>query len=76
MIEEHESVVVTRNLPEVGLHAGDIGTVVHIYGDRQGYELEIFAANGDTIDVVTVPGDAVREARHDDMRTVRAWAAE
>jgi hypothetical protein len=30
MINEHDCVVLTESIPEAGLEAGDIGTVVHV----------------------------------------------
>ena len=35
------------------LKAGDLGIVVMIHGKHLGYELEIFSAEGRTLDVVT-----------------------
>jgi hypothetical protein len=40
MIEEHDCVVLTANLPAEGLEAGDVGTVVHIHKGGEGYEVE------------------------------------
>ena len=51
MIKEHTQVVLTQDLPEQGLFAGDVGVVVHIYSDGQAYELEIFTLDGQTVDV-------------------------
>jgi hypothetical protein len=31
MIGDHDNVVLTEDLPEAGLEAGDIGTVVHVH---------------------------------------------
>ncbi len=31
MIREHDCIVLTANLPDDGLEAGDVGTVVHIH---------------------------------------------
>lgn len=53
MIQEHERAVLIVDLPEHGLKAGDVGTDVHIYDDGVAYELEIFSADGHTLDVVT-----------------------
>ncbi|MFZ4827755.1 MAG: DUF4926 domain-containing protein [Phototrophicaceae bacterium] len=60
MINEHEQVVITTDLPEHDLKAGDVGVVVHIYHDGVAYELEIFALDGRTLDVVTVEAQHVR----------------
>jgi len=49
MIKEHDQVVITADLPEHDLKAGDVGVVVHIYADGEAYELEIFALDGRTV---------------------------
>ncbi len=33
MINEHERIVLTKSVPNEGLEAGDVGTVVHVYAD-------------------------------------------
>ena len=40
MIKEHDIVVLTEDVPEEGLTAGDVGTVVHIHNNGEGYEVE------------------------------------
>jgi len=71
MIREHERAVLTRDLPEEGLQAGDVGTVVHVYCDGAAYEIEFFALDGRTLDVVTVEADMVRPIGRRDMLHVR-----
>jgi hypothetical protein len=71
MIQEHERAVLTRDLPEQGLKAGDVGTVVHVYRDGVAYEIEFFALDGRTLDVVTVEADQVRPVDRRDMLHVR-----
>lgn len=65
-IAEHDVVVLTRDVPEHKLVAGDTGVVVSIHLDASGarlaYVLELFAVDGSTIDVVDVPADCVRRA--------------
>lgn len=59
---EHEVVVLVRDLPEAGLAAGTVGTVVHVYGcscEVAHYEVEFFA-DGSTVGVVTVSGNDIR----------------
>ena len=60
MIPEHERAVLTVDLPEFDLKAGDVGIVVHIYSDDDGYEIEFFTLDGHTFDVVTVDAAQVR----------------
>lgn len=71
MIQEHERAVLTVDLPEHHLRIGDVGTIVHIYGDGKAYELEIFSADGHTLDVVTVEADQVRPVSRRDVLHVR-----
>ena len=73
-----QRVVLTRDLPEQGLRAGDVGVIVEHYAARpgvpEGYELEFFTATGKTIALVSVPATAVREASADDVLSVRELA--
>jgi hypothetical protein len=75
MINEHERAVLTVDLLEYGFKAGDVGRIVHIYGDASAYELEIFALDGHTLDVVTVEANQVRSVSEHDMLHVRDWSA-
>ncbi|MCC6126770.1 MAG: DUF4926 domain-containing protein [Pirellulales bacterium] len=60
-----QRVVVNRDLPEEDLCRGDVATVVEIHrdgnGNAIGYEVELFAADGRTLAVASVPVDAVRQ---------------
>ena len=63
----HSYAVVTRDLPEAGLRAGDVGVVVRIHArpgsaEPTGYMLETFTVDGESIDTISVPADAVRAA--------------
>ena len=49
MIGELDSVVLTRDLQEYGLAAGDVGTVVHCYANGPAYEVEFVAGSGHTV---------------------------
>ncbi|MFW5826918.1 MAG: DUF4926 domain-containing protein, partial [Alkalispirochaeta sp.] len=40
MVHELDTVVITRDLPERGIVAGDIGVVAHLYADARGVEVE------------------------------------
>ena len=75
----YQRVVLTQDMPKEGLRAGDVGVIVEHYPARadvpEGYELEVFAANGQTVAVVSVPASAVREAtEHDVLERPRAGA--
>jgi hypothetical protein len=60
MIEEQDSVVLTRDMTQRKLRAGDIGTVVLVHRDGAAYEVEFVTLGGDTLAVVTLPAGAVR----------------
>ena len=60
MLKEHDTAILTIDLDKYHLKAGDIGTVVAIYDNGEGYEIEFFTASGQTLDVITVDGDSVR----------------
>jgi hypothetical protein len=74
----YQRVVLTQDLPKEGLRAGDVGVIVEQYPSRaavpEGYELEVFAANGQTVAVVSVPASAVREATEREVLSVREMA--
>jgi hypothetical protein len=51
-------VVLTRDVEEFGLKSGDVGTVVHCYGQGEAFEVEFVAASGETVAVLTLmPAD-------------------
>ena len=60
MIREHDSIVLATDLPEYSLKKGDIGTVVMVHGEGEGYEVEFVALNGETVAVVSVLTSQVR----------------
>ncbi len=73
-----ERAVLTEDLPQESLKAGDVGVVVEYYpareGVSEGYELEFFSANGKTIAVVSVPAKSVRQATEREVLSVRELA--
>jgi len=75
MIEELTSVVLTTNLPERGLQAGDIGTVVLVHQKGKGYTVEFMTLSGDTVAVITVPAERIRPIRTNEIAHARELAA-
>jgi len=58
MIRELDSVVLTHDIDEHGLKRGDLGAVVHVYGDNVAYEVEFVTADGYTAALLTLmPAD-------------------
>ena len=60
MIAEHSMVVLNDDRTTDGLHAGDVGAVVHVYGDGRAYEVEFIDGDGTTIALLTLEADDVR----------------
>ena len=76
MIREHDRAVLTVDLPDTGFSVGDVGTVVHVYANGAAYELEFFALDGRTLDVVTVEAGQLRAVRRSDVLHVRELSAD
>jgi len=72
-------VILTRDVIEHGLRAGDVGTVVerHIVPDvlEEGYSVEFFDMTGNTVAVATLPASALRLPTPADRPAVRALSA-
>ncbi len=74
MINELDDVILTRDVPERGLSAGDIGTVVLVHRNEAGYEVEFTALDGETIAVLTLLPQQVRPANSREIAHVRPLA--
>lgn len=71
MIELFKEAVLVVDLPDKGLEKGDVGVVVEIYGDHNGYEVEFMTKEGRTIAVETLNPDQVRAIGKQDIWHVR-----
>ena len=76
MIEEHDCIVLTRDLLDEGLQAGDVGTVVHIHRDTAAYEVEFATLTGQMVAVATVLPSQLRPVNRQDIVHVRALAVD
>jgi len=75
MFQELDTVVLTHNVENHGLKAGDIGAVVHCYQDGQGLEVEFVTAEGKTIALLTLTPTDVRLMREREILHVRELSA-
>lgn len=75
MIKEHERIVLKVAIPDEGLEAGDVGTVVHIYRDGRAYEVEFTTLEGNTAAVVTVEASQVRPVHKREITHARELQA-
>ena len=60
MITEHSMVVLNDDRSANGLNAGDVGAVVHIYGEGKAFEVEFVDGDGSTIALLTLEPSDVR----------------
>ncbi len=58
-------------MPALGVEAGSIGTIVHVYPGSVAYEVELFTPAGETIDVVTLNADQVASISFEEVRKRR-----
>lgn len=75
MIKELDTVVLTTDLADHGLTAGDIGTVVMVHGHGQGFEVEFTTLEGATLTVASLDAADVRAVDHNEIAHARAVAA-
>jgi hypothetical protein len=71
MMKELQSAVLTTDLPEYGLNAGDVGTIVLVHGDN-GYEVEFMTLEGETLAVVSLRPDQLRAVEPREIAHARA----
>lgn len=76
---EHDRAILVRDLPNAGLAKGDVGVVIHVHtaadGVVQGYLLELFSVDGESLQTVTVAAGDVRAAGPADRMHARHAAA-
>lgn len=63
-------VVLTRDMPAIGLRAGDLGAVVEVYAP-EAIGVEFVAASGRTQALVTLHPNDLREVADNDLVSVR-----
>ncbi|MGA2260657.1 MAG: DUF4926 domain-containing protein [Acidobacteriota bacterium] len=71
MIKEHDCVILTQDLADEGLVAGDVGTVVHVHQSGTGYEVEFMTLAGETLTVTTLLPSQLRPIARRDVAHVR-----
>lgn len=76
MLELYKEVILTHDIPEDQLKAGDVAVLIdfvaHPSDGEQGCILEVFNAVGDAIAVVTVPISAIKSLQSDQVLSVRS----
>lgn len=74
MIAEHSLVVLDCDPPDAKLNCGDVGTVVHVYKNGAGYEVEFVDGVGQTIALVTVGSNDIRPIKSGELLHARMTA--
>lgn len=70
-MNEHDTVVLSRPLPDHGLEAGDVGAIVHVYDAGKAFEVEFVAGGGATLAVVTLEANDIRPVATGEILHVR-----
>jgi hypothetical protein len=71
MIREHDTVVLTEDLPSERLRAGDVAAVVHVHRGGAAYEVEFVTLTSETIAVTTLAPRQLRAVAPGDLAHVR-----
>jgi hypothetical protein len=59
-----DSVALTRDRSDAGLRRGQVGTIVEVYADPAGYEVEFVDPSGETYAVIAVSADELLVLRY------------
>jgi hypothetical protein len=70
-ISEHSVIVLTRDIPDLGLKAGDVGVVVHEYAKGKAYEVEFVTGSGRTLAVETLDPKDLRPVGDSEILHIR-----
>lgn len=75
MFDELDTVVLSHPINEHGLKEGDLGSVVHVYHDREAFEIEFVTAEGKTIALLTLTVKDIRPLARGEILHVRGFAS-
>jgi hypothetical protein len=71
MIKEHDRVVLKSSVPEQGLKAGDVATVIHVFKKGKAFEVEFLTLDGQTAAVATLEASQVRPVQKREITHAR-----
>lgn len=77
MMQALQRIALTEDIPEYALKVGDIGMIVHVYGDQQGYDVEFVTLDGSLIGLVSLYPAQIRSLEHDEIASAQrvVWQA-
>lgn len=71
MFKELDRIVLTIDISDDGLKAGDVGTIVHVYPHREAFEVEFLTLDGDTAAIVNILPSQARATTNKDITHAR-----
>ncbi len=71
MLEEHDRIVLTDDISDSGLKAGDVGTIVHTYPNGEAFEVEFLTLDGNTAALASVLPSQARLVTRTDITHTR-----
>lgn len=71
MLQEHTLAVLTADVPEHGLVAGDVGLVVRVHPGGQSFTVQFVMLGGVTVAVVTVSEQQLRPIHPNEIAHAR-----
>lgn len=74
MIAELDCMALKVALPEHGLAAGDVGTVVHAYKEGRSFTVEFTTYDGTTVALAKVAADQMRPLARNEIHHARPFA--
>ena len=75
MIHEHDRIVLLNDLTSEGLKRGDVGTVIHVHGENEAYEVEFLTLGGETVSIATLTAAQVRPIDRHEIAHARLMTA-
>ena len=75
MIKEHDRVVLRKEIPDQGLTAGDVGTVVHVHKKGEAFEVEFLTLDGETVAIATLAASEIRRVQKREITHARSLRA-
>jgi hypothetical protein len=73
MIKELDCVALKVALPEHGLAAGDVGAVVHVYGEGRSFMVEFTTFEGKTVALTKVSSEQIRPLAPNEIHHARPF---
>jgi len=72
MFNELDTVVITCDIHEKGIVAGDVGVIAHLYSNNEQVEVEFISGEGRTLAVETLPVSKIRPLAPKEILHVRS----